>query len=202
MVSRSAVPFPNALAIEDRGKGSVEGARNVRCSTNRAKRVLALLAGVVTVGLLDLYLTTREASQSFFEEANPIAAPVLDGSVLAPGLFKCATLGAGMVILLMLRRRRSAEIGCWILLLAHVGLLLRWGQYYAVLSEIDPTVQFDRWGGATAPAAVPSCRAAEEARNPSGEVGLRAEAGDRVCPAQDEALRRRAPGAAMLDERG
>jgi hypothetical protein len=155
---------------------------------------------------LDLHLTTREASRSFFEEANPLAAPVLESSVLAPGLFKCATLGAGIVVLLALRRRRSVEIGCWILLLAHIGLLCRWGQYYAVLADLDPTVQFDRWGGATAPAVGPSPRMAQEAREPSGEGELRvngvAEGRDQACSARNEALRRGGPGTLLLDERG
>ena len=106
MPSRSAVLSSSALAIEDPSSEVGKRSRLDGLSGNRAKRVVGLVLGVTAVSLLDLLLTMREAERSCFVEANPVAAAVLDGSVVSPGLFKGVLLFAGMVTLFALRRRR------------------------------------------------------------------------------------------------
>lgn len=172
MVSRSAILSIHALANEVRGRRATKHTSHAQYSGNRTKRVVGLLVGIAAVGLVDLHLTMREAAQAYFVEANPVAVAVLDGSPVSPGLFKSTLLGVGIAILLALRRCRSVEIGCWLLLGAHAGMLLCWVQYFAAVSEIDPTIHFDSQGNAwTAPppGAPPSME--RETPDPSQESG-------------------------------
>ena len=100
---------------------------------NRPRRILLTLAAVWVVAVFDLGYTLAEWGTADFVESNPVAAKVLSQSVRSVFLFKFGLLGAGSLILLLLRRHPVAELGCWFLFAAMLYVAVRWYGYFDCL---------------------------------------------------------------------
>jgi hypothetical protein len=97
---------------------------------NRPRRVLLTLAAVWVINVFDLGYTLLEAQYAGFIEVNPVAARLIDA---APGVlisYKAALMLASSTILLLCRRHRIVELGCWFLLAVHFQLAVRWWWYF------------------------------------------------------------------------
>jgi hypothetical protein len=99
--------------------GEVAGPR----MPGRQGRVLVLLPIIWALNLLDLLFTLLAGTTRDFIELNPLAA-----RLGAPGqmVFKLAMLTFCTVIFVMLRRRRSVELGCYLLLSVYGLLAVIW----------------------------------------------------------------------------
>ena len=119
----------------------------------RPRRVLLLLGAVWVINVCDLGFTLLEAFYSAFEELNPVAARLLGGPPAALVAYKMGLTGVSSAILLIYRRHRVSELGCWFLLATHFYVAICWMFYYqqklACLS--DPAVNIDPVLGACLP---------------------------------------------------
>jgi hypothetical protein len=88
-----------------------------------ASRVLVLIPIIWALNLLDLLFTMLATRTGEFEEMNPLARPL--GLTGQAGL-KLGVLLICTVIFVALRRRRSTEWGCYILLAAYGALAVMW----------------------------------------------------------------------------
>jgi len=107
---------------------------------NRPRRVLLALALIWVVAIFDLGYTLGEYGTFGFAELNPVAAQLLRGPMYLIMIYKFGLLGLSTVILLLLRHRLIAELGCWFLLTAMVYLAIRWYHYFDTLlrNYVDP----------------------------------------------------------------
>ncbi len=81
------------------------------------------------INAFDLVFTLLAVRTDRFEEANPIAAPLLDN----PGLlvtFKVLAVLFASIIILKFRRRLLTEIGCWGLCLTYTLVSACWWLYH------------------------------------------------------------------------
>lgn len=106
----------------------------------RPRRVLLTLAAIWVINVFDLGYTLLEAQYAGFIEVNPVAARLIDA---APGVlisYKAALMLTSSTILLLCRRHRIVELGCWLLLAVHAQLALRWCWYFEerLLALDDP----------------------------------------------------------------
>ncbi len=95
----------------------------------RPRRVALLLVLVWMLGAFDLIFTIMAYRIGGFKEANPLADLLLhsSGGLIA---FKIASLAVGTTILFILRRRRAAEVACWLICAAYTILSVMWLIYY------------------------------------------------------------------------
>jgi hypothetical protein len=98
--------------------------------SHRAVRVLLFTAVLIALNLLDLLFTTLAVQIDDFVEMNPLAR-----GLGVPGLvaLKLGMLAACSTIFVALRRRRSAEWGCYVLLAVYGGLAVVWLTEYRFL---------------------------------------------------------------------
>lgn len=110
---------------------------------NRPRRVLLTLAAVWVVAVFDLGYTLAEWGTVDFVEMNPVAAKVLSQSVRMVFVFKFGLLGAGTLILLLLRRHAVAELGCWFLFATMLYVAVRWYSYFDCLLHdyVNPLIR-------------------------------------------------------------
>jgi hypothetical protein len=115
----------------------------------RPRRILLLLGAVWVLNVFDLGYTLLEATRGSFVEMNPVAAPLLAAPTYALVVYKAALVITSSAILLVLRRHRVVEVGCWFLLAVYVYVATRWILYYQdLLSGVDdPTVTVPRLAG-------------------------------------------------------
>lgn len=99
----------------------------------RSLRVTALLAVVFVLSTCDLALTQLQVQRGNFVELNLLAAQVLPHGLGGMAAYKAVLLGLGGSIIYHYRRRRAAEASAWLLAACHVGLLLWWQQYLALV---------------------------------------------------------------------
>jgi hypothetical protein len=111
----------------------------------RPRRVLLLLAAVWVINTFDLGYTLLESLRRDFVELNPVAASLMGGSPEALVVYKTVLIAGSSVILLIHRRQRVAELGCWFLLGAYLWVALCWWRYYEdmLVSVSDPAVNVD-----------------------------------------------------------
>ncbi len=100
---------------------------------NRPRRILLSLTLCWVVAVFDLGYTLSESGSNDFVELNPVAMRVLMGSPQVVMAYKFGLLGLTTIILLLLRRYRVAELGCWFLLAAQVYVATRWFTYFDCL---------------------------------------------------------------------
>ncbi len=112
----------------------------------RPRRILLLLGAVWVLNVFDLGYTLLEATRGTFVEMNPVAAPMLAAPTFVLVIYKAALVTASSAILLLLRRHRVAEVGCWFLLGVYLYVAARWILYYEDLlgSLDDATVNVPR----------------------------------------------------------
>ena len=97
---------------------------------SRPRRVLLLTALIAAFSAIDLHLTILYASTIGLAESNPLARAVMSSG--RPGdlmLWKGATVGLCIALLLWTRRSRSAEIGAWLGVGILVWLMCHWSAY-------------------------------------------------------------------------
>ena len=111
----------------------------------RARRILLALGAVWVINVLDLGYTLLESFHSGFIELNPVAAKLIGGSAAALVGYKLALLLISSTILLVYRRHRVAELGCWLLLAVYLHVAICWWYYYEqrLTSFEDPAVNVD-----------------------------------------------------------
>ncbi|MBS3733582.1 MAG: hypothetical protein KGY99_01505 [Phycisphaerae bacterium] len=104
----------------------------------RSGRVILLVMCLVLMNVFDLVLTLMahayflSATQERFIEANPIARSLLTHPERLIA-FKLILAGSAAAILIVLRRRRIAEIACWALCGVYAALSVIWFLYYGRL---------------------------------------------------------------------
>jgi hypothetical protein len=100
------------------------------CPRCRAKRVTALLVGVILMSLGDLYMTLQYVMHYGLLEANPFARAMMDyGSPSLLVAWKLFTLLLTSGILFFARRRLSAELGAIFCCGVLTWLTVRWLDY-------------------------------------------------------------------------
>jgi len=115
--------------------------------------VLLVLAAVWVINVFDLGYTLLESLHSGFIEMNPLAAKLIGGSPEVLVSYKTALLAVSSTILLIYRRQRVAELGCWFLLAVYLHVAICWCYYYEerLASLEDPAVNVDPLIGACLP---------------------------------------------------
>jgi hypothetical protein len=105
------------------------GARLQDSSVRRPRRVLLLVIVLWVLNAFDLKFTLLAQHIGGFIEMNPLARMFVSdsGALIA---YKFALIIPATVIFLALRRRLITEVGCWLLLAAHVALAFIWREYY------------------------------------------------------------------------
>ena len=92
--------------------------------------MLLVLAAVWVINVFDLGYTLLESLHSGFVELNPVAARLLGASPVVLVGYKSALVALSSTILLIYRRQRVAELGCWFLLATHLYVGICWLSYY------------------------------------------------------------------------
>ena len=120
---------------------------------SRPRRVLLVLAAVWVINVFDLGYTLIESLYSGFIEMNPVAAKLIGASPVVLVSYKTALLAVSSTILLVYRRYRVAELGCWFLLAVYVHVAVCWWLYYEhrLACFDDPAVNVDPIIGACLP---------------------------------------------------
>jgi hypothetical protein len=96
----------------------------------RGRRVLILLAVLWAMNAFDLASTILARDLAHFNEANPIARPIVD-QPLRIAAFKLSALVLATAILAACRRRRPAELACWGLCAVYLTVVLIWLSFFA-----------------------------------------------------------------------
>lgn len=101
----------NALPAQ----GAALAGAAIRPFADRSSRVIVLLALIALMSVVDLYLTVLYITHTGMNEINPLARAMMEyKSPAILGLWKLTTVSLGVGILVVIRRRRSAEIGAWL----------------------------------------------------------------------------------------
>jgi disulfide bond formation protein DsbB len=120
---------PQALAIGRTAREQRPGVLGclIAMFSQRTFRVLILVLAIAAMSAVDLYLTLLYVTHTGMNEMNPLARAMMDyqsPTVLA--LWKAATVGLSIGILMMIRKQRSAEIGAWAGCLVLGWLMSHW----------------------------------------------------------------------------
>ena len=122
MEARSGAAHGMRLPGADTGPSHVAG--------RRARRVLVLLAGIWILNVFDLVFTITAHRIGGLRELNPLARLLLGAPAILV-VFKSILVAAGSALLIVFRRRRLAEIGCWCVFAVYTVLAFIWMSYYA-----------------------------------------------------------------------
>ncbi len=98
---------------------------------HRGRRVFLLVIMLWVLNAFDLKFTLLAQNIGGVTEMNPIARMFVSDST-ALITYKFALIIPASIIFLAMRRRLLTEVGCWLLLGAHVALAFIWQQYYAM----------------------------------------------------------------------
>ena len=151
LTDSTRLPAQTSVAGASRGTAGSMGPRlwsRFRWLT-RPRRILLLLGAVWVLNVFDLGYTVLEATRHSFVEMNPVAAPLLAAPTYVLVIYKAALVAASSALLLVLRRHRVVEVGCWFLLAVYSCVAARWILYYNDLMETinDPAVNIPRLVG-------------------------------------------------------
>ncbi len=82
--------------------------------TKRSKRVLLLLIAILAMSAVDLHLTLLYLTHSGLNELNPLARALMHyQSPFVLAIWKALTVSLSVGILVLIRHKRSAELGAW-----------------------------------------------------------------------------------------
>jgi hypothetical protein len=116
------------------------GLRRVRAATDsRSRRVILLLVLLWILNGFDLYFTIMAGQLAHFNESNPIAVKMFSHPY-ALAAFKVGAVGFASMVMIMFRRRRTAEIACWCVCLVYVVVSFVWLSFFIRYEEL-----MDRW---------------------------------------------------------
>lgn len=102
----------------------------------RADRVCILVAVAAILNLADLWLTVHFMQTTGMVELNPLARFIAGAGTSGLAVFKGASVLTHAAVLAALRRRRSAEVGAWVSVLALALLTSHWLTYVGASSEL------------------------------------------------------------------
>ena len=102
-----------------------------RHTRHRGRRVFLLVVMLWVLNAFDLKFTLLAQHIGGFTEMNPIASMFVSNST-ALIAYKFGLIIPATAVFLVLRRRAITEIGCWLLLAAHVALAFVWQEYYTM----------------------------------------------------------------------
>lgn len=112
---------------------------------SRHARVVAALATVVTLSMVDLYLTLVFATNTGMIESNPIARAIMEtGSAWGVVLWKFATVAVAVALLYRARLTRIGELGAWLCVAVLTWLTCHWITFSREASAI-PSVMTSPW---------------------------------------------------------
>lgn len=109
--------------------------------SQRENRVVALTLLVALLSVTDLIITLTYLQTIGMSEANPIARLVM--SYNSPSVliaWKLATIALTSLIFFVGRRKRVAELGCWVCVAVLVWLTVRWETYAHEVSKVTPVI--------------------------------------------------------------
>lgn len=133
----SAGACPGAIRAPVIGIGRLIGTRSFR--------VITLVTMIAVMSVVDLYLTILYVTHTGMSEANPLARAMMgyqSPTILA--LWKLATVVLSLGILVVIRKKRSAEIGAWIECFVLAWLMVHWTGYIDLSAEMpDRLVEGD-----------------------------------------------------------
>ena len=96
----------------------------------RARRVTALLIGILVLSIADLIVTLANLHTVGMVEANPLARFMIEHfDSLGLITFKMTTVFVCLALLYRLRHSLQSEIASWLGLMILVGLSVYWGHY-------------------------------------------------------------------------
>ncbi len=100
-------------------------------SNARARRVILLLVGILTLSTADFLLTVAYLQSTGMIEINPIAAYIIQvtNSPWALAGFKAVTVGICASVLFVLRRRVEGEAAAWVAIAILAAMSLHWHLY-------------------------------------------------------------------------
>ncbi len=99
----------------------------IRTFVRRPFRVIVLSLAIIAMSGIDLYLTILYITHSGMSESNPIARAMMEyQSPMILGIWKAATVFLSIGILMMIRKKRSAEFGAWVGCAVMGMLMLHW----------------------------------------------------------------------------
>lgn len=104
-------------------------------------RVVTLVVMIAVMSAIDLYLTLLYVTHTGMSEANPLARAMMgyqSPTILA--LWKLATLVLSLGILIIIREKRSAEIGAWIECIVLGWLMTHWVGYIDFSAEMQDRI--------------------------------------------------------------
>lgn len=116
-------------------------ARLTRAEVRRGRRVLWLALAVLIMSAVDLALTLTYVTTTGMVEVNPVARHVM--SLNSPALlavWKAATLGLGLGIMVRYRHTRAGEAGVWIAAGVLLALMVHWVRYNRQVEEAAPNL--------------------------------------------------------------
>lgn len=96
----------------------------------RSTRVLLLTLALIAMSVLDLYITLLYLQSVGLAEENPFARIVMShGSAGMLAGWKMMTVLPAVMVLLLYRKRFSAELLAWVACAILLGVTLRWVAY-------------------------------------------------------------------------
>jgi hypothetical protein len=100
-----------------------------------------LLAALSVLAGFDLAFTQSQLERGNFAELNLLAAVVACGPA-GMATYKAVLFGLGATILYRYRGRWESEVGLWVLLACHLGLMVWWLAYLGAVETClnDPAV--------------------------------------------------------------
>lgn len=104
----------------------------------RSRRVCLLVGLVLLLSIGDLITTVMLLQSTGMEEANPIAAFVMQsGSVTNLVIFKMGSVLTSLSVILLLRHRWQGELAAWVAAIILCVLTFHWYQYTAHFGLFD-----------------------------------------------------------------
>ena len=114
------------------------GQQMISTLVHRPFRVMVLSLAILAMSGIDLYLTILYITHSGMNESNPIARAMMEyQSPMILGIWKAATVFLSIGILMMIRKKRSAELGAWIGCVVMGLLMAHWVTYINQSQHID-----------------------------------------------------------------
>jgi hypothetical protein len=101
-----------------------------RLLADQANRVWLLVGLIWLANLIDLFFTLLAGTTGVFVEMNPLAAPLSSWQRI---FFKLTLLAFFTVVAICLRRRRTMELACCLLLGVYAFLALIWFSNFGFL---------------------------------------------------------------------
>lgn len=129
--------FPNvlqSLATQQQHQTSLLADR----ARARARRVVLLVLLVLMLSVGDLLTTLMFLQSIGMEEANPVAAFVMQsGSALNLIIFKMGSVLTSLSVIMLIRHRWQGELAAWIAAAILCALTLLWYQYTLHFGSFD-----------------------------------------------------------------